>query len=340
MTEAKSQTARLAFTMTKKSHLSRPAASAIAAFLALSTSALGAQTTATDVAPVPTVSDDAPQIRMTPPVIVPDVPVEPATTSPILTETSMNSETVAPPIVTIPQPRAKSNVKHEPKLRSNPRSAQMIASSNEMPTEPSAVPPATVPNISSPTVTAPASLPPAAHNDMAVNDDTAIMWGLLGGGAALLLVGGAGFAAMRRRRTARPIVGPIETGMMDTPSLAYAPIEPQGHETGNPITPRARPSLAAGPKGTMGRHEAAAIAGPTPDNPFLTLKKRLTHARFYDRMERMEQETTATQTMRKPTNAWEIAKRSDTAPEVEQVVRRPGRRPFFPAQMRPGYSGN
>src|SRR3546814_8735478 len=51
---------------------------------------------------------------------------------------------------------------------------------------------------------------------------------------------------------------------------------------------RSTPAFAAAPHGGMGRHEAMALAGPTPDNPFLTLKKRLKRARFHDRRERLD----------------------------------------------------
>src|SRR3546814_4442947 len=54
---------------------------------------------------------------------------------------------------------------------------------------------------------------------------------------------------------------------------------------------RSTPAFATAPHGSMGRHEAMALAGPTPDNPFLTLKKRLKRARFYDGRERMEYES-------------------------------------------------
>src|SRR3546814_17003469 len=53
---------------------------------------------------------------------------------------------------------------------------------------------------------------------------------------------------------------------------------------------RSTPAFAAAPHGGMGRHEAMALAGPTPDNPFPTLKKRLQRARFPDRRQRLAYE--------------------------------------------------
>src|SRR3546814_19946940 len=49
---------------------------------------------------------------------------------------------------------------------------------------------------------------------------------------------------------------------------AYAPREQVD-------APRTTPAFAAAPSGSMGRHDATALAGPTPDNPFATLSKRL-----------------------------------------------------------------
>lgn len=43
----------------------------------------------------------------------------------------------------------------------------------------------------------------------------------------------------------------------------------------------------------FGRHTQAAYRGPTPDNPSLSLKKRLKVASFYDQRERMAGESAA-----------------------------------------------
>src|SRR3546814_19174374 len=69
---------------------------------------------------------------------------------------------------------------------------------------------------------------------------------------------------------------------------AYAPREQVD-------APRTTPAFAAAPSGSMGRHEATALAGPTPDNPFATLSKRLKRARFLDRQERVAYDETLAQ---------------------------------------------
>ena len=67
------------------------------------------------------------------------------------------------------------------------------------------------------------------------------------------------------------------------------------------------------------------MAGPTPENPFATLNKRLKRARFYDRQERLAYDATLSvqkDMTRKPVSAWEIAQRPAPAMQ-EQEVRRP-----------------
>src|SRR3546814_18640426 len=54
---------------------------------------------------------------------------------------------------------------------------------------------------------------------------------------------------------------------------AYAPREQVD-------APRTTPAFAAAPSGSMGRHEATALAGPTPDPPFAPLSTRIKSARL------------------------------------------------------------
>jgi hypothetical protein len=89
----------------------------------------------------------------------------------------------------------------------------------------------------------------------------------------------------------------------------------------------------------MGRHEALAMAGPSEDNPFLTLKKRLKRARFYDRRERMDYDALLAEQKdmrRQPASAWDIAQRPEPAP-AQQDVHRPDTRPAR-AGLRPGFA--
>jgi len=95
-----------------------------------------------------------------------------------------------------------------------------------------------------------------------------------------------------------------------------------------------------GAQGSMGRHQALAFAGPTPDNPFVTLSKRLKRARFLDQKERQAYaETLADQKdlRRKPASAWEVSERAEPAP-AEQEVRRPEKGPGRKGVLRPGWN--
>ena len=177
-------------------------------------------------------------------------------------------------------------------------------------------------------------------------------WELAGGAAALLIVGGAGIAFARRRRNERALA---DRAYDDEPAITPTPVmaEAQSAETQAWITPayvprerveapRTTPAFAAAPSGSMGRHEAMALAGPTPDNPFATLSKRLKRARFLDRQERTAYDETLAQQQdmtRKPVSAWEISQRPASPSEQQQEVRRPEPGRANPG-LRPGFARN
>ncbi|WOF44518.1 hypothetical protein KNJ79_06230 [Sphingopyxis indica] len=326
--------------MTKKLPLSRPATSAIAAFLALSAPAAFAQAAPAQPAPAPA----SPTIEMSPPVIVP--PVAPTTTptvpAPTVTAPAPETPPPATPVLRVPldiepapetAPAPKAAEAPAPKPAQAGRSAPAQREKGPEPAsattttrsvdEPAPVngpaaaaiaeaapPPAAVPTVPATGFAA----PPSA--DVA-NDS--FPWELAGGAAALLLAGGAAFALTRRRR----VVAEAE------PATAYeAPVTPQPavhRET--PVRaslPRSTPAFTAAPHGSMGRHEAMAMAGPSDDNPFLTLKKRLKRARFQDRRERMEYEALLAgqkDGTRKPASAWDVAQRPAPAPAEQKVLR-------------------
>ena len=86
-----------------------------------------------------------------------------------------------------------------------------------------------------------------------------------------------------------------------------------------------------------------AMAGPTDDNPFATLSKRLKRARFLDRQERVAYDETlgAQKDMtRKPASAWEIAQRPEPVAQHQEVRRVEPARPRTTTTFRPGYSNN
>lgn len=333
--------------MMKQRTLSRPATSAIAAFLAVTTPAAFAQ--------------EAPTVPMTPPVAVP--PAAP----PTVAEPAPVAPTAAPQTATSPTPviRVPLDVAPEPAApaQPEPRAAERQVAPASVRTERPApraraavaAPAATTVEAAAPVasealpVEAPIAVPtgpviepaPAPVEKASVSGD-AFPWEIAGGAAALLLVGGAGLAFARRRRSEHAVEdeGMTFEQMAAAEAVPYHP--PARKEVAVPApVARDTPSFAAAPHGSMGRHEAMALAGPTPDNPFATLKKRLQRARFLDRQERAAyEETLAPQTVpaRKPASAWEIAQREVAPAPAEQEVRRPERGPARSGTLRPGFA--
>ena len=355
--------------MMKNFALSRPATSAIAAFLVLSTPAAFAQ--------------EAPTITMTPPVAAPatEAPppqtaptvAEPSTPAPIAAPRSAQTPTPAPvirvpleiaPVEATPAPRASERAETPAPARTAPRTrsaaaAPVAAAPVAAPVADTAPPVSELASLAAPTAApaAPALVATPAPAEAATATGGEFPWEIAGGAAALLIVGGAGLAFARRRRHAADeiaydeVVHDAPVQRFD-PTAASAPVVSSAQQWVSPAyarrdaetaAPRTTPAFAAAPSGSIGRHEAMAMAGPTPENPFATLKKRLKRARFFDRQERIAYDETlgAQKDMtRKPVSAWEIAQRPAPAMQ-QQEVRRPepaGARTT--TTFRPGYSSN
>ncbi len=326
--------------------------SAIAAFLVLSTPGAFAQETPT-VVMTPPVAAPTPQ---TPPTVP-----EPGTTTPVAT-----AQPAAPaPVIRVPLDIPAEKTAPAPKTAERAVPAGPARAERAAPRTRRAAPvaaaatPAAAPAAEAPLIeeaapiAAPMAAPPEPTAEPAsVPAETATAgdafpWEIAGGAAALLIIGGAGLAFARRRRAvgaatayeykpasvaaAEPVTG--ETQPWITP--AYAP--PAEEE----VAPRTVPAFVAAPSGSMGRHEAMAMAGPTDDNPFATLGKRLKRARFLDQQERAAYDKTlgAQKDMtRKPVSAWEIAQRPAPAMQ-EQDVRRPEpARVRTSTSFRPGFA--
>lgn len=329
--------------------------SAIAAFLVLSTPGAFAQ--------------EAPTVTMTPPVAAPTpqtpptVP-EPSTTAPVATPQTAQPAAPAPVIrvpldipaeKTAPAPKAAERATAPAPARAEraaprARPAAPVAAA----ATPAAAPAAEAPLIEEATpIAAPMAAPaePIAEPtplpaETASTTGDAFPWEIAGGAAALLIIGGAGLAFARRRR----VVDAETTAYEYEPALAAAP-EPVARETQPWITPayappeevapRTVPAFVAAPSGSIGRHEAMAMAGPTDDNPFATLSKRLKRARFLDQQERTAYDETlgAQKDMaRKPVSAWEIAQRPAPAMQEQEVRRPEPARVRTSTSFRPGYS--
>lgn len=332
--------------------------SAIAAFLALTTPAAFAQETPTVTmtppvaAPTPQAPPTVPEPSTTAPVAAPQS-AQPATSTPVIrVPLDIAPETAAPAPkaaerADAPTPRAERTAQ-----RARPAAAAPVAAT------PAATPVADAPlldeavPIAAPVAVAvePIAEPAPLPAEQASTTGNEFPWEIAGGAAALLIVGGAGLAFARRRRRIAdevdeetPIYGyerapaaePATAGTQQWITPAYAPREE--------VVPRTVPAFAAAPSGSMGRHEAMALAGPTDDNPFATLNKRLNRARFLDRQERTAyDETLAGQKdmTRKPVSAWEIAQRPAPAMQEQEVRRPEPARVRTSTSFRPGYSKN
>lgn len=354
--------------MTKNIALSRPATSAIAAFLVLSTPNAFAQET--------------PSVTMTPPVAAPTPQTPPTVAEPSTTAPSTTAPVAAPqaaqppaptPVIRVPLDIAPETTPSAPKAAERAATPAPRAERTAQRARPEApAPAATAPVAATPAATSatdaplldeagpvaapvttavePIAEPAPVAVEQANTAGNEFPWELAGGAAALLIVGGLGLAYARRRRTSgevyeeaptyeyerTPAAEPAATnGAEQWVTPAYAPRET--------VAPRTVPAFAAAPSGSMGRHEAMAMAGPTDDNPFATLSKRLKRARFLDRQERIAYDETLAEQKdltRKPVSAWEIAQRP--APTMqEQEVRRPEpARVRTSTSFRPGYSKN
>lgn len=314
---------------------SRPGMTAIAAALALSSTPLFAQ----DAAPV----DAAPVVMVTPP---------PVTSAPASSSiaTSVPVLNVAPPaIVAAPRvaPVAPAPVitrAEQPVTRSSPiqraaRPAAPVATPAAAAPVTRTAAPIDVTPVSAPTpvaeAPAPAAVPAAPRVAQADTDNDVLP--LAGGLAAMVvLMGGALFALNRPRRrdeeeddviVAETVPAPIAPARFAPPLAATArgpAIEPTGPTT----------AIPAGFDVTrFGRHTQAAYRGPTPDNPFLSLKSRLKRASFFDGRERMAAEMGQQPAAR--TDTWMPEARPAPGRQPEYVTTRinqpprPGFRPAF-----------
>ena len=150
---------------------------------------------------------------------------------------------------------------------------------------------------------------PVAATD---SDGSLAEWALFGG---LVGIGGiAAAAALTRRRHPQPQPDPFmthESTVSRTPTPLPRPdAQPRSMASLGVNSPSvtvpgtaasatvlrapvyaSRRHESARPASAIGRHEAMVDAGPTPDNPFLTRRKRLTRARFLDRQEAAAQQS-------------------------------------------------
>ena len=258
-----------------KKHLVRPGATAIVAVLAFSSTSLLAQEVTAPV-DAPAAAEPSPEPAAS----------EPAATSSetVTTTTVTESESgaTAAPVVK----KSTRTVTRTPARRAAPvaaRAAPAPAAAAAAPAAPEMAMTAPVEPVApvAADVPAPAAEPTASA---AAVDGDAVEYAF-GGALAALVLGGAAVAATRRRRRNRE-------EEVSAP-LAVAPVAPAAPVARHDPVPHAvaqnRSAFAWGqqtPATNRMTPTALAKMGPTPDNPSLSLKKRLKRAAFFEQRDR------------------------------------------------------
>lgn len=258
----------------------------------LNRSGLAAIAVATALLSTPALAQDAAPVTSDPAPIVADQPLtaEPTTTeavadplAPATTTTTTNRTTrAARPTRVTAAPAARA-----------PASAARTTAPTAAPAAPAApvedalpsVDPAMVAPLPEPVATAPV----APTSNSAIDNDLLPIAGAAGLG--ILALAGAGFAMRRRRRhdeevvvednwhepaMSRPAPVASATPIVATAPLAAAPV------TASAFSWDSKPRENDSPANRI----EAAKRGPTPDNPSLSLKKRLKRAAFFDQRDR------------------------------------------------------
>lgn len=281
----------------------RPGMTAMAAVLALSATPAFAQ----EVTPAPatqSVTETAPteQAAPAPVTSTPETTVTTTTTTVEPAETATAADPLAPAAATPVAERSTTRTTRTSRTArpSAPVAARSTAapvatsSTSPVAAAPVADPVDAAPVIEPPLAAEPAPIPPAT-SEVVVNDDILPIAGAAGLG--LLALGGAAFALRRRKRD---VVGQYDANpTYDEPRMARA--EPAVVREPMPAAAAAAAGASAfnwGDKssattvrepapGAPGSHIAAAKRGPTPENPFLSLKKRLKRASFFEQRDRL-----------------------------------------------------
>ncbi len=258
-------------------------------------SGLAAIAVATALISTPGFAQEAAPVVAEPAPIVADEPL-PAEPAPVVSDTLAPDATPAAPVTRTARPTRATNA---PAARA-PAAVQRreiapaaAAVAPEAPTTPVAQAPTSVdPAMVAPLPEPVAANPAPAAPISAVSDDLLPIAGAAGLG--LLAIAGAGYAFSRRRRTedtdvieetwhepAMSRLAPVvetEPTMAQKP-VAAAPVAASAFSWGN--APKSEDTSAT----RISRIEAAK-RGPTPDNPSLSLKKRLKRAAFFDQRDR------------------------------------------------------
>ena len=276
--------------MTHKTPNFRPAMTAIAAVMALSSPSF-AQSAVEPVVQIP-----APPVEVAPA----PVAVEPIAAEPVVIDTAADPVAAEPAAKPIRKATTAKAATAPPVTARTARAAPAVASVASVAEAPIA-PPLPIEPVAAEPVAAPAA--PADANNIDLLSTAAL------GGLALLAFAGAGLAVRsRRRRRAREGEGAAyaqtEADAVAEPAIeASAPVDPlfaESPTTARPAKPTpafilgaAEAAAATATPGSPsscddaapGSHVEAACEGPTENNPSLSLKKRLKRAHVFDQRE-------------------------------------------------------
>lgn len=325
--------------MTYATHMIRPGMTAIAAVLALSATPLLAQEVETApvvIAPPPpaaTAPTPAPTVQATTPT--------PVAATPSVTSTTTTTEAAPTPArraaTRTTSTRTTATRTATPRAATGPTLVSMseptaaAPAADVTPVDATPIPPLPVETVAAP---APAPVAEASPYEDALP--------VAGGLALLALAGGA--HAMRRRKTSEEFEPALETQESERmipaePAMAPAYVAPLAARP-----PRARPTprhdhvpspigngaLPENPE-LYGRHVQAAYGGPTPENPSLSLHKRLKRARFFDQRARQAAAGMATPMVPEPVLATAAATPRQAMPQMAGTSgwAVPGMRPAY-----------
>lgn len=312
----------------------RQGMTAAAAVLALSATPLFAQSVGASPADAST------------PVLVTPPPVAPIVTTETVTSDTTGPATVSPPANAN---TALDKVATEIKANSSDsiRSAAPAKPARATPTKLAAAPPSTHPivrptpvqadvqKVAPPAAVAVAppivqSVPKAAPQAIvqkSPSDETLPIAGLAG--ACFLALAGGAFAMTRRKRNQEDLNDLNEAAIVPVASPpTNASTMPAYAAADSAAPPSAVPATTL-PTGfdisRFGRHVQAAYRGPTPDNPSLSLKKRLKIASFFDQRERMAAEVQPDRPVNSQVARTEIPAANRRTDHVVTKVRWPSR---------------
>ena len=222
-----------------------------------------------------------------------EAPAESTTADPVAAEPAPDAVATDPHAGHSPEPASAASASPKPRAKASTKASAPIAKPAQARAATAAAPAPTPTPLESTPITSPLSAPiaePVAEPTadtvepvLAVANDElerAAFAGIL----ALLALGGAATAVSRRRRAhAAPRRPVVYEGAHTAPMPAgRAPVRHEASAFAWGRTPAVTPPIA----NTGGSWTERARRGPTPDNPSLSLKKRLKRAAFYEQRER------------------------------------------------------